>query len=122
MALRDKLRERSQPFLEPGEQIQHIFMAQTASQYQVMIPIWFLLQNRYRVVAVTDRNIVVLDAARFQNSKPTGVLSRLPRDTSLGTPSGMWAVLELGGEKVRVHKRFHKDIEEASGIGGAATA
>ena len=122
MALRDKLRERTQPFLEPGEQIQQIFLAQTASQYTVIVPIWFLLQNRYRVVAVTDRAVVVLDAARLQNSKPTAVLNRLPRATPLGTPSGMWAMLDLGGEKLRVHKRFHKDIEEASGIGGLATA
>jgi hypothetical protein len=122
MALRDKLRERSQPFLEPGEQIQQIFLAQTASQYQVLIPVLFLLKNRYRVVAVTDRAVVVLEAARMQNSKPTGVLTRLPRTTALGTPTGMWAVLELGGEKLRVHKRFHKDIEEAGGIGGLATA
>lgn len=122
MALRDRLRERTQPFLEPGEQIQQIFLAQTASQYQVLIPILFLLKNRYRVVAVTDRAVVVLEAARMQNSKPTGVLTRLPRATPLGTPSGMWAVLDLGGEKLRVHKRFHKDIEEAGGIGGLATA
>ena len=122
MALRDKLRERSQPFLEPGEQIQQIFLAQTASQYQVLIPILFLLKNRYRVVAVTDRAVVVLEAARMQNSKPTGVLTRLPRSTPLGAPAGMWAVLDLGGEKLRVHKRFHKDIEEAGGIGGLATA
>jgi hypothetical protein len=122
MALRDKLRERIQPLLEPGEQIQHVFMAQTASQYTILVPIWFLIQNRYRVVAVTDRNVVVLEAARMQNSKPTGVLTRLPRNTPLGTPDGMWHVIELGGENLRVHKRFHKDIEEASGIGGLATA
>lgn len=122
MALRDKLRERSQPFLEPGEEIQQIFLAQTASQYQLVIPIWFLLSNRYRVVAVTDRAVVVLEAARMVNSKPTAVRTRLPRNTPLGTPSGIWAVLELGGEKLRVHKRFHNDIEEASGIGGLATA
>ena len=29
MALRDKLVERVQPFLEPGEQVQAVFLAQT---------------------------------------------------------------------------------------------
>ena len=55
MALRDKLRERAQPFLEPGEQIQVVFLGQTgptpwlAGAFGAII---YMFIAKYRVIVV----------------------------------------------------------------------
>jgi hypothetical protein len=41
------------------------------------------------------------------------VVGELPRATRLGPPSGLWHVVPAGDEKLRVHRRFFKDIEAA---------
>lgn len=122
MGLREILAERSQPLLEPGEQIEVVFLAQTASQWTMFVPVMFFLKNRNRIVAVTDRAVVVIASSRLLSSKPVGVKARLPRSTPLGTPKGIWARLELDGERMYVHKRFHKDMAETGGPGGPAAA
>jgi hypothetical protein len=121
MALRDKIRERAQPLLEPGEQVQAVFAAQTASQYLMVLGyVPFLLTNKYRCVVATDRRIVVFDAGRWGMGNPKAIIASLPRSVPLGPAAGLWHVVELGGERLRVHKRFHKDIAEADRLRGAA--
>lgn len=115
MAVRDKIRETAAPHLEAGEQIEAVLGAQTHSQWLVaatgVLP--FLLINKYRCVVITDRRVAVFDAGKFGISKARELLVSLPRDIPLGAPSGIWHVMELNGERLRVHKRFHKDIASA---------
>ena len=61
MALRDKLAKWSAPFLQPGEQIQAIFCAQTgASPYWRLVSAWIVLLTRgYFTIVVTARAAVV---------------------------------------------------------------
>ena len=114
MALRDKLKERVQPLLEPGEQVQQVFMAQAASPYWVIISYWILIvKGGYRIVAVTDRNIVVFKAGAFMPSKPGKLLQRLPR-TAIGPLSGkLWGTATLGSEKLWISRRFFSDVTAA---------
>ncbi len=81
MALRDKLAQRAVPFLEPGEQIQAIFTAQSgASPYWAVLSTWIVLLTRgYVTVVVTDRAIVVLRNGWLTSTRPQGLLARLPR-------------------------------------------
>lgn len=122
MALRDKLRERVQPHLEPGEQIQAVFMAQTGPTPWLAGAIGaviYMFIAKYKVVAVTDRAIVMLKAGAFSPSKPKEVLARLPR-TRIGKPEAkVWGKIELGGERHWVHRRFFGDIEAADASGPA---
>ncbi|HEY8524709.1 MAG TPA: hypothetical protein VIL48_07095 [Acidimicrobiales bacterium] len=117
MALRDKLRDRMQPFLEPGEQVQHAFIVQTGpSPYWMLLTSLVMFTTKWYVVAVTDRAIVVARAPWWMASKPKQVVARLPRNTQLGPVSGLWAgplYLTPDGKKSWVHKRFHKDVEAA---------
>jgi hypothetical protein len=49
MAIRDKIAANAQPHLQPGEQIQGVFSAQTMSQWWILLTIFILLfGNRYR--------------------------------------------------------------------------
>ncbi|KLL10656.1 MULTISPECIES: hypothetical protein [Protofrankia] len=124
MALRDKLTERAQPYLAPGEKVQHVFLAQTGpTPYFFLLTTLIIFWIDYRIVIVTDQSILVLRAGKLVPSKPKGdtPLARLPRQTVLGPLSGLWGKTEATGEKLNVHKRFHKDIAAADAAIGSAS-
>jgi len=102
-------------YLRPGETVQAVFGAQTASPWLAALTgvFVFLGFNSYRIVAVTEQRILVLDAGRASMKKARGVVTELPRSTRLGPASGVWHKIQAGGETLRVHRRFYKDIETA---------
>ncbi len=114
MALRGKLRERSQSFLDQGEQIEQVFPAQAGSPWMVGLGggILLLLFAKPRDVVVTDRAIVMLRQSKL-TATPKELLSRLPRNTQIGPVKGIWAKTVLDGEKVWIHRRFHGDVRSA---------
>jgi len=85
MALRDKLKERAQPMLEPGEEVQAIFLAQTGPNPNLLfITSLISFISKYKLVAATDRAIVVMSAGLWKRTFPKQVEQRLPRETQLG--------------------------------------
>ena len=115
MALRDSMRDSAVPYLRPGEPVQAVIGAQTASQWLAALTgvFVFLGFNRYRILAVTPERIVVLDAGKTSMKKARGVVAELPRSTRLGPGTGLWHVIPAGTENLRVHRRFFKDIDTA---------
>jgi hypothetical protein len=115
VALRDSMRESAAEYLRPGEPIQAVIGAQTASQWLAALTGFFVFLglNRYRILAVTPARIVVLDAGKTSMKRARGVVTELPRSTRLGPGSGMWHQVPAGGETLRVHRRFFKDLEAA---------
>jgi hypothetical protein len=122
MALRDSMRDSAAQFLQPGEQIQAVVGAQTASQWLAALTgiFVFLGFNKYRILAVTPSRILVLDAGKTSMKKARGVVLELPRSTRLGPGTGMWHRIPAGSETLRVHRRFFKDIEIADSVGASA--
>jgi hypothetical protein len=117
VAIRDKLRENAAPHLQPGETVQSVFCAQTTSAYFALISVWIiLLTNAYRVVVVTDRRILVCSSGRFRMTPVKQILREIPRGTRIGPPSGLWWRCDSLGERLYVHKRFHKDVNAADGV------
>jgi hypothetical protein len=116
LAIRDKIIANAQPFLEPGEQVQAAFGGQTFSQWWAMLS-WLivLFKSSYRCVVVTDRRIAVFDTGKWAMGKPKTLLRNLPRTTKIGPASGLWYRTEALGERMYIHKRFHKDIAAADG-------
>jgi hypothetical protein len=109
--LRERLILRTQPMLR-GERIQQIFLAQSGPSPRFG---GFLGQSgvRRRIVAVTDRSIVVFDAD-LDGTRPQGILRRLPRDHRIGPAKGGWARIDLGGdERAWSHGTFHAEITAA---------
>ena len=115
VALRDSMRESAAPYLRPGEPIQAVIGAQTASQWLAALTGFFVFLglNHYRILAVTPNRIVVLDAGKSSMKTARGVVTELPRSTRLGPGSGVWHQVPAGNEKLRVHRRFYKDMEIA---------
>ena len=120
MALRDKLRNNAAHLLQPGETIQSVFCAQTTSAYFALISYWIILfTNAYRVVVVTDRRILVCKSGRLTMTPVKEVIRELPRNTRIGPPNGLWWRSESLGERLYIHKRFHKDVNAADGVPAA---
>lgn len=145
MSIRDKLNGRVQPFLEPGELPRRVFLGQSINPLMIVVPgiivasvmgsidsllvpllsvvvlSSLFLVVKYRVIAVTDRAIVVLKGNPFLPTFPTGVVARLPRHTVLGPVSGLWMKVQLGNERIWVHPRFKRDVRAADADIGAGT-
>lgn len=108
-------------YLQPGEHLQAVVGAQTASQWLAALSgiFVFLGFNRYRILAVTPARILVLDAGKASMKNARGVVTELPRSTRLGPGTGLWHQIPAGGETLRVHRRFFKDIETADAAAAA---
>jgi hypothetical protein len=115
VALRDSMRDSAAQYLQPGEPIQAVIGAQTASAWLAGLTgvLVFLSLNKYRIIAVTPSRIVVLDAGKTSMKKARGVVTELPRSTRLGPGSGVWYRIPAGSETLRVHRRFFKDLQTA---------
>jgi len=115
VALRDSMRESAAQYLRPGEPIQAVIGAQTASQWLAALTgiFVFLGLNHYRILAVTPNRIVVLDAGKTSFKTARGVVGELPRSTRLGPGSGVWHRIQAGPENLRIHRRFFKDMDAA---------
>ncbi len=60
----------------------------------------------------------MLDAGSSIMKKARGVVTQLPRSTRLGPATGMWH--QMGTEKLRVHRKFFKDLQTADNMATAA--
>lgn len=117
MALRDAMRASAAQFVQPGETIEQVFGAQTASPLTAPLigSLIALIINRYRIVAVTDQRILVLDAGKWTQRTARAVVSELPRSTRLGPTSGLWFKIETPAGKIHVRRYFYKDVNAADG-------
>lgn len=122
MALRDTMLASAADYLKPDETVQAVFGGQTASQYVAAFSgvFVFLGLNRYRIFIVTADRILVLDAGKASMKRAKGVVTELPRATRLGPAAGVWHVIPVEGKKVRVHRRFFKDIATADNAASAS--
>src|SRR5258707_8554438 len=102
VALRDSMRESAAQYLRPGEPIQAVIGAQTASQWLAALTRFFVFLglNRYRILAVTPNRILVLDAGKTSMKTARGVVTELPRSTPLGPGAGLWPPVPVGQENL----------------------
>lgn len=120
MAIREQLTKNAEHLLAPGETVQHAFAAQTTSQWFALISYWIIiLKNAYRAVIVTDRRIIVCKSGRLRMSPVKAVVQEFPRSTRIGPASGLWYKCETLGERLYIHKRFHKDLAAADAALGS---
>jgi Bacterial PH domain len=117
MAIRDKMRANAFPLLQPDEEVQALIGAQTKSQWLALITYWILaFTNGYRVIVVTDRRILVTKSGRMSMTPVKEIVGELPRGTKIGPASGLWYKCDSLGERLYIHKRFHKDVAAADSM------
>jgi hypothetical protein len=98
---RNDLIERVNPYLERDEHVQRLFIGSTGpSPYlsiSIMIAVFSLLA-RSRIVAVTNRSIVVFSTRGFRANRPKAIIRRLPRQTRLGPVKGSTSRVLMGAD------------------------
>ena len=121
------------PFLEDGEQVDHVIKALEGMNKWLALALatlvglglavvtrfvlvgvvaLFLVFTRLyarRVIVVTDRAVLVLAGSRW-TFKPKALLSRLPADTPLKPLKGMWLELQIGGRRLYVSARSIRTV------------
>ena len=71
---------------------------------------------------MTSDRVVVLEAVDVTWKLARGVVAELPRSTRLGPPRGLlWYPIPVGMEKLRIHRRFFKDVRAADAAISAST-
>jgi hypothetical protein len=137
---RTKIIERARPLLEPDESVAHVVRAMEGpNRFAGMIialvfgigvslllklavvglPLTIIIYTRMynrRVVLATDEGLVVLAGGRglrWMSYLPTGVLERLPLETSIGPLQGMWMQTRLNGRRLFVVPRSVADVKAA---------
>jgi hypothetical protein len=117
MALRDKLRERVQPLLEPGEQVQEVWWAQTGPNPNIGFLTWYVFFfARYWICAATNQGMVIFRVKGQRSYRPESVAQRLPRGTHMGPLTGaLWskAAVTMDGKPLYIARRFYRDVERA---------
>jgi len=115
MAIRDKMRANasrsssreklSRPCLGPRRQVNG------------SPDLWWIIviRNSFRVVVVTTADTRV-PSGRFRMTPVKELRHELPRRTRIGPAKGLWFKCESLGERLYIHKRFHKDVEAADAL------
>jgi hypothetical protein len=121
MTLREAMRTAAWHYVVPGEIIQEVFGAQTASpsKFPLIGALIRLFVNKYRIVAVTEQRILILNSGRFGMRKACGVVESLPRATVLGPGTGNWHAISTPSGTLRVRRRFFAEIEAADQLARA---
>ena len=81
-----------------------------------------LTTARYRVIAITSDDVLLLRARGWRPAKPVELLDRSPRTTKFEVRSQFWSQIEVAGERLWVHKRFQAKLEEADSSLGRRTS
>jgi|SRR5579884_3928642 len=122
MASGQKLLERTREKL-PGERVQAVVTGQTGIRPTWrFLDEWLVVLNRPRIIAVTDNAIVVFKAGQFRwgRTHPKQELYRVPRSTKLGPFKHGWTKVDLGQERIWVHRRAYPLLERADQTAGVA--
>jgi hypothetical protein len=91
---------RAAPHLQPGEQIQTGFIAQTR---RPIVALLLIAATRVWTIVVTDRAILAVHG---------GQAHRLPRDVRFGEPAGIYHAIQLD-RTYWVHRQYYKELAAA---------
>ena len=81
-----------------------------------------LTTARYRVIAITSDDVLLLKARGWRPAKPVELIRRVPRTAKFEVRGQFWSQVEVAGEKLWIHKRFQAKLEEADATLGRGTA
>src|SRR5258707_15247847 len=93
VALRDSMRESAAQYLRPGEPIQAVIGAQTASQWLAALTGFFVFPgpNPHPIPALTPHPIPGPDAGKTRMKTARRGGTQPPRATPPGPGAGLWA-------------------------------
>lgn len=72
-----------------------------------------LSMSRYRLLGFTDSDIVVMRTRALRPAKPVERLDRVERFQPFNVRGSAWGQIEVGSERLWVHRRYHRHLDEA---------
>jgi hypothetical protein len=72
-----------------------------------------LTTARYRVIGITDRAVLLCAARAFRPAKPVKVIERLSHGDNFTPTGSFWGQVQVGPEKLWVHRRFFNSLANA---------
>jgi hypothetical protein len=113
MSMSDKIAANAQPHLDPAEQVQGAFAGQPSVRNR-------LGEGGYRCVVATDKRFLVFQSGSFSQTALKKLIATAPRDQELGTSSGLWHDLEVGGVQMKVNRRYFKALQQIDALRAAS--
>lgn len=99
----DKIIQRAQQRVDPGEVIQGAFAAQMTLRNRVG-------DGGYRVVVATDRRFLVFQSGTFSQTAIKELIEASPRGQRLGEPSGLFFTVTVGRQTMKVNFRYFDQL------------
>ncbi len=78
--------------------------------------------SRYRLLAITESEIVVFRTRAWRPSKPVEQINQLERSAPFAVNKAAWSPIIVGDERLWVHKRYHGHLDDADALLGASGA
>ncbi len=72
-----------------------------------------LTMSRYRLLALTDADVVVMRTRALRPAKPVELLSRMERVEPFDIRGSAWGQIFVSSEKLWVHRRYYKHLDDA---------
>lgn len=103
MGMAEKIVQRAQAHVEPGELVQGAFAAQTTITNRIG-------SGGYRVVVATDRRFLVFQSGTFSQTVIKDLIDESPRQQRLGEPSGVFYDVTIGANALKVNFRYFTQL------------
>lgn len=103
MGMAEKIVQRAQSRVEPGEVVQGAFAGQPTLRNRIG-------EGGYRVVVATDRRFLVFQSGTFSQTVLKDLLEESPRDQVLGEPGGLFYDVTVGTQSMKVNVRYFGQV------------
>nr|MCW2728550.1 hypothetical protein [Aeromicrobium sp.] len=103
MGMAEKIVQRAQAQVEPGEVVHGAFAAQTTVANRIG-------DGGYRVVVATDRRFLVFQSGTFSQTVIKQLIEESSRGQRLGEPSGAFYNVTIGEQALKVNFRYFKQV------------
>jgi hypothetical protein len=115
MGMAEKIVQRAQARVEPGEAVQGAFAGQPTLRNRIG-------EGGYRVVVATDRRFLVFQSGTFSQTALKDLLEESPRDQRLGEPGGVFYDVTVGTQTMKVNFRYFEQVRAIDlALGGPAS-
>jgi hypothetical protein len=103
MGMAEKIVQRAQSRVEPGEVVQGAFAGQPTLRNRIG-------EGGYRVVVATDRRFLVFQSGTFSQTVLKDLIAESPRNQRLGEPSGLFHDVTVGEQAMKVNFRYFEQV------------
>jgi hypothetical protein len=115
MGMAEKIVQRAQARVEPGEVVQGAFAGQPSIRNRIG-------EGGYRVVVATDRRFLVFQSGTFSQTVLKDLVEESPRDQRLGEPGGLFYDVTIGTQTMKVNFRYFGQLRTIDlALGGPAS-